>query len=130
MTDGRPEFTGLPSNPAAREGDGGTYTLVRTDGSLTLDVSCVRVDAAGWAESAGLATIATPPYVQGEAWLVSVKDGGKPRGKGDEIGMKSHGTLESDPAALDKGCYAALNDNQFGRQGVILRGNKGDIVVS
>ena len=64
--------------------------------------------------------------VVGEVFLVSVKDGGS-NGVGDEIGMKIDGTLSQDPNALKSGCYAALDDKQFGRQGVIIAG---DIAVN
>jgi len=127
VTDGRPGFSGNPSKPAASAGDGGSYTLTRPDGNLTIGVvSCVRVDASGWAEFAGVVTEASDVYVVGEVFLVSVKDGG-PNGVGDEIGMKSHGTLSQDPTALKSGCYAALDDKQFGRQGVRV---DGDIAVN
>lgn len=130
VTDGVPGFSGRPSKPAASRGDTGSYTLSRLDGSqmpagsLRLDVTCVRVDASGWAEFAGSVTEATGVYVVGEVFLVSVKDGGP--GGVDEIGMKSHGLLSLDPNALKKGCNAALDDKQFGRQGVI---SAGDIAV-
>ncbi len=99
-------------------GDGGTYHLYRpgpVPGTLTIDVSCVRVED-GWAEFAGVTTEATGVYVEDEVWLVSVVDGG--RGwTADDIGMKSKGFDE------DAGCAAALDEQQFGRKGVISGGN-------
>jgi hypothetical protein len=123
VTDGRRVPDSKPRNSSTD--DGGWYTLTRPDGTLTIEVvSCVRVGS-DWAEFAGVVTVASGVYVVGEVFLVSVKDGG-PNGVGDEIGMKSHGLLSQDPYALKKGCYAALDDKQFGRQGVIV---EGDIAV-
>ncbi len=96
-------------------GDAGYYYFSREGvGSITMDVSCVKVEP-GWAEFAGIIE-GTGAYHDGEVFLVSLKDGGKQGTRGDEIGMK----WKSD---LDAGCKAALDDDQFGRKGIITGGN-------
>jgi len=97
-------------------GDSGIYHLESEGvGTLTLDVTCVKVES-DWAEFAGVITSATGRYTVGEVFLVSVKDSGKGGTRGDEIGMKGK-------RDLDHGCTAALNDTQFGRKGIITGGN-------
>ena len=98
--------------------DGGSYRFSREGvGSLELEIACVKV-ADDWAEFGGqvIEGTGTGMYHDGEWWLVSVRDAGGSGPDGDEIGMKSK-------ASRYKACTAALNDEQFGRGGIIYGGN-------
>jgi hypothetical protein len=107
-----------PGERGNLEGDGGWYALTKLNGaSMRMDVRCALVDVeAGFAEFSGKIVEATPPFTVGEVFLVSVKDSGKRGKRGDEIGMKHY-------SGLGMGCAKALDDDQFGRKGIITGGN-------
>ena len=107
-----------PGVRGSLEGDHGWYVLEKANGgSMRLDVHCALIDPDGrWAEFSGRIVEATPPFTVGEVFLVSVKDSGKRGKRGDEIGMKHYD-------GLGKGCANALDDDQFGRKGIITGGN-------
>lgn len=108
-------WDGAPGQAGDREGDRGWYALRKQNGaSMLMDVSCVRIVAdEGWARFAGVIVEATPPFTVDEVFLVMVKDSGK---RGDEIGMKHRD-------GIVQGCDNALNDDLFGRKGIITGGN-------
>lgn len=108
-------FDGAPGEND-REGDSGWYSLDKQNGaSMLMDISCVRIDD-GWAEFAGVIVEASAPFTVGEVFLVSVKDSGKRGTRGDEIGMKHRN-------GIAQGCANALDEEQFGRKGIITGGN-------
>lgn len=111
-------WDGAPGQAGDRDGDRGWYALRKQNGaSMLMDVSCVRiVTDEGWARFAGEIVEATPPFTVGEVFLVMIKDSGKRGKRGDEIGMKHRD-------GIVQGCDNALNDDLFGRKGIITAGN-------